>query len=276
MEGAELMAAGEERFFDSHLHLQDPCYQGQTGAVISRALSTQVCYMSCCATCPQDWHEVLALAQANRCIVPSLGVHPWFIHTVAHPTDGWFAQLSDECENNRCGIGEIGLDFTDPAADRQVQEDIFTRQLRLAQQLAVPVTIHCRKAWLRLVTILKQEHFSGPGIMHAYSGPVELVKQFEDRGLLISFCGAVTNDGNKKIRRVATAVSQDCFVLETDSPALIPYSLQNRGELAFNEPAFIPLIAHALAGIKECSLSTLTETAFRNAMRLFKPIICFQ
>ena len=169
-------------------------------------------------------------------------------------------------ENPAACVGEIGIDHALDKSTFADQETVFLRQLAIAAELWRPVTIHCVRAFGRLIELLRQAGgvFQG-GIVHSYSGPPELVKTLEGFGLSISFSGSITFPGSKRARASVKAVSPDRLCIETDSPDIKP----NGWEAALNEPASIHLVAKAAAELLGMQLKEVAELTFRNSTRIF-------
>jgi TatD DNase family protein len=272
------------QLFDAHCHLQDERLCGRLPEVLMRAERAGVRHMLCCGCHERNWDAVLALARAHPEIAPSFGIHPWYMQG---RTNGWMKTLERFLMAQPSGVGEIGLDHAViPRADEE-QEAVFIAQLRLARRLKRPVSLHCRKAWERLLKILSQEGGVGwGGLIHSYSGSVELVKPLEEMGLYISFGGAVTRPGNKRGHRALAAVSPGRLLIETDSPDLPPacQDVALRRSLtgtpavagavgAVNEPANLALVAAAVANILGRPPEWVAEQTFANARRLFAGIL---
>ena len=265
--------------FDAHCHLQDERLAGRMAEVLNRAERSGVRRMLCCGCHERNWDAVLALAQAHPEIVPSFGIHPWYMEG---RTDGWLKTLERFLSGQSSGVGEIGLDHAViPRADEE-QESVFIAQLRLARRLKRPVSLHCRKAWERLLKILHAEGGVGcGGLIHSYSGSAELVKPLEEMGLYISFGGAITHPENKRGHRALAAVSPKRLLIETDSPDLPPVGIPAvAGTPAVagaagvvNEPANLALVAAAVANILGRSPDWVAEQTFANANRLLAGIL---
>jgi TatD DNase family protein len=164
-------------------------------------------------------------------------------------------------------IGEIGLD---PAytVSLDVQEAAFRRQLRLAAALNLPLLIHCRKAFQRTLTIMKEEQVvKVGGIMHAFSGSLEMAREFIRLGFAISISGTVTWENAVRPLILARELPLEQLVLETDAPDMTPQ--RYRGQ--FNRPAFIAETAACVAavrGIPRTSLIAATSAVTRRVLRL--------
>ncbi len=223
--------------------------------------------MLCCGCNEANWNTVLDLARTHREIVPSFGIHPWHMQG---RSGNWIEVLERYLAAQPSGVGEIGLDHAVVPRVDEEQESVFLAQLRLARKLQRPLSIHCRKAWGRLLSILDREG-GGPwlGLIHSYSGSAELVKPLEEMGWYISFSGAITRPENKRARQALKAVSPGRLLIETDSPDLLPVGLAD----AANEPANLALVAACAAQILERSPEWVSDHTFANAGRLFAGIV---
>lgn len=252
-------------FFDAHCHLQDERLLATRGAVFSRAASAGVKALSCCGTCEKDWGQVRELAGAHESVRPSFGLHPWY---AAGRSEQWAdALVSRLKEMPHACVGEIGLDHALDESTFAGQELVFRKQLAIAAEYNRPVTIHCRRAFGRLVELLRLHRgaFQG-GIVHSYSGPAELVKDIENFGLSISFSGSITFLKNKRARKALLAVSPGRLCIETDSPDLKPYQCATE----LNEPANIVCVAETVASILGISKEEVAARTWNNASRIFK------
>jgi TatD DNase family protein len=171
-------------YFDTHCHLQDPAFAGRIPEVVERARAAGVTHMVCCATRETDWDRVLELAREQACILPMLGLHPWF---AAAAGPGWLERLRTRAQAFRIGIGECGLDFSKEHSDRSAQEAAFEAQVRLAIELHRPLSIHCVRAWGRLLELLRRTGIpAAGGALHAFSGSAEVAAQLQELGLYLA------------------------------------------------------------------------------------------
>jgi len=177
-----------EASFDSHCHLQDPRFAGRIAEVLARARAAGVTHMVCCATREADWDRVLELARDHAGVLPMLGLHPWF---VAEAAPGWPGRLRTLAQAPRIGIGECGLDFSPGRPGRAGQEAAFEAQVRLAIDLDRPLSIHCVRAWGRLLDLLRRTGIPAAGAaLHAFSGSAEVAAELQALGLYLSCPGA--------------------------------------------------------------------------------------
>jgi TatD DNase family protein len=250
--------------FDAHCHLQDARYADRLNDVMVRAQESGVTAMSCCGTSENDWQAVEEIAGSNGSAVPSFGLHPWYV--MQRSTD-WLDILENKLVKMPLSCcGEIGLDHTCDPATFPEQESVFLDQLRLASRLGRAVTIHCRRAYGRLLELLRLEGgvFQG-GLIHSYSGPPDLVGRIQELGLSISFSGSITFPNSKRARESARFVSSDRLCMETDSPDIKPVQCHT----AYNEPANIIYVAQALSDVTEMPFLDVAARTRDNAVRLF-------
>jgi TatD DNase family protein len=164
-------------------------------------------------------------------------------------------------------VGEIGLDFFRNHSPRDVQIDVFRRQLELARRVALPVVIHCRDAHAETLAILAEARVGEMGgIMHCFSGDVEVARRCLDLGLLISLAGPVTYRNARALPEVARFVPADRLVLETDCPFLPPEG--HRGKR--NEPAHLGLTAARVAALRGEAIERVAAATSDNARALFR------
>ncbi|MBU1170859.1 MAG: TatD family hydrolase [Proteobacteria bacterium] len=251
------------KLFDVHTHIQDDRVRDIRAAIMARAMAAGVDRIMVCGLHEQDWDQVLAMAHDHDCLVPSLGIHPWFIQG---RSVSWAEVLRKKLETHGAAVGEIGLDRMIPDRDDQDQEQVFVTQLNIARDLGRPVNIHCRSAWGRMADILKERGgLPQGGIIHSWSGSADMVRVFEGFGASISFSGSVTRPDNKKVRKAVCSVSRDRLVLETDSPDILPTGVN----AMLNEPAFVRVVLESVAFLRHESVDEVAAYTYDNAMRIF-------
>ncbi len=250
--------------FDAHCHLQDKRIIADSTDIIARAREKGVIKMMCCGTCEKDWDAVKTLS-AQEGILASFGLHPWY---VSERTDWWLDKLEALLAVlPGAGVGEIGLDHAMDKSTHGLQEEIFLYQLRLASRLNRPVSIHCRRAFERMIALLEKE--GGvvlAGVIHAYSGPKELVPVLEKLGLYISFSGSITSEGNRRGVEAIRMVSANRLLIETDSPDMLPSQIIEGP----NEPANCAFVNEKVALLLGASQEGVAKRTWDNACRLFE------
>ena len=254
---------------DAHNHLQDerlaPWQKDFAELRVKHAVVN--------GTAENDWPLVLSLARKHPWIIPSLGLHPWFVKNRGAQ---WFECLQKMVEEHRCAIGEIGLDRWIDEPDLPAQEDVFIRQLRLAAKSNLPVTIHCLKAWGRLAEILRAEPRPACGfLLHSYGGPKEMVKGLADLGGYFSISGYFANERKSRSREAFRAVPLDRLLIETDAPDMAPPESVDRYKLPgnVNHPGNIETVYDFAAELFELPREELEAKIERNFQTLFAPVL---
>lgn len=254
-------------FFDTHCHLQDPRFQDGLGPLLARALERGVTHMVCCGTREEDWGAVLELSRRHPNVLPMLGLHPWYTPDAG---PGWLERLASLAEAQRVGIGECGLDFALPDADRELQEGAFRNQLRLAHTLDRPISIHCRRAWERLAAISREEGLPRAGaVIHAFSGSKEVARELQGLGFHFGFGCSLANPANARAAQAIATVAEDRLLFETDAPDIPPRQIPGFEDCVLNEPAHIHLAVEAAARLRRADLESTATLAHGNAERIF-------
>ena len=246
---------------DTHCHLDLHPLIDRLPAVLDRAGATGVRNYVVPGVSAAAWPAIAACAREYPAILPAFGLHPM---QAAACSEQVLADLASFLPL-AVAVGEIGLDYLLPDADREQQRAAFRAQLRLAVEVGLPVLIHCRRAFRDLLDILREERVGRiGGIMHAFSGSVEVAHDCIRLGLLISVSGTVTYHNAVRPVTLARTLPLECLVLETDAPDMTPEPWRGRD----NEPAFIVETARAVATIKGVDMATVAAVTTRNALRL--------
>lgn len=212
---------------------------------------------------PEGWDDIMAFAAGDRRILAAPGIHPM---NAEQCNEGKLRQLSKLC-GEAVAIGEIGLDYTGEDVSREVQQQAFRDQLRLAIRHGLPVLIHCRRAFQDLLGILREEGAERVGgVMHAFSGSPEIARDCINMGFLISIAGTVTYGNAVRPIEVVRRIPLDHLVLETDSPDMTPEPYRGRP----NEPAFLVETAKKVAEIKGVPLEEVAAVTTSNAQSVFQ------
>jgi TatD DNase family protein len=252
------------QLFDTHAHLHFPDFAPDLEAVMARARAAGVRRMVTIGTDRETSEAAVAIAERDPDVWAAVGLHP---HDAAEGDDALFAHLERLAGSPRVvAIGEMGLDFFRNLSPRPAQETALRRQLALARALGKPALIHCREAHAETLAILAAERVQEVGgIMHCFSGDVEIARRCLDLGLLISLAGPVTYPNARALPAVATYVPADRLVVETDCPFLPPQPYRGKR----NEPAYLTITAARVADLRKESLVELGARMTENAMRLF-------
>ncbi len=279
------------RLFDAHCHLEDAALFPDLGNVLERAAAAGVEALAASFDFSNAWkkekpffqtletgcignHTTFQGLEKPPVIFPGIGIHPWFVsrdwkkdfqtlEACCIGAHSFFQGMENDAPKMPVGIGETGLDFQDRFNNRAEQEECFAAHLDLARKLDRPVTVHCVKAWGRLLEILRD--YPEPNkILHAFGGAVELIPELTGLNCWFSFCGNVTNPNAKRVRAAAAAVPAGRLLIETDAPDFPP-----AGCAAPNEPANLIHIARAIAGLRAVPLEDICRLTFDNAQKLF-------
>jgi TatD DNase family protein len=244
---------------DTHCHLDlEPLFSDLDGTV-SRAIKAGVSRYVVPGVHPAGWERMAGLSERYQGIYPAYGIHPMHATSV---NDSSMSQLGLVASHG-VAVGEIGLDPTYDVSMEQ-QEKAFRQQLRLAVSLGLPVLIHCRRAFQRTLTILQEEHAKRMGgIMHAFSGSLEMAREFIRLGFLISVSGVVTRESAVRVLRVVRELPLECLVLETDAPDLTPQRYQGEP----NQPAYLLETLQTVALLKGVAPQVVAESSRAASLR---------
>lgn len=259
-------------FFDTHCHLTAEQFDADRDAVIQRAVDAGVTRMLTLATDAASSRAVIELAERYACVYGAVGIHP---ESVREAETGDWRLLRELAQHPKViAIGEIGLDFYWDKTTADLQQKFFQAQLELAAELGLPVCIHDRDAHEKIIETLK--NFSGNqqpltnnqtrGVLHAFSGSVEMAHAAFDLGYMVSLGGPITFKNNKQAPALIRALPLDKILIETDSPYLTPHPLRGKR----NEPSHVILVAQQLAVLHELSIEQVAAQTTRSALKLFR------
>ena len=258
------------RLFDSHCHLDPDAFDGADGvdAAVERAREAGVERMLAIGSGYgfESAERALTVACRHSDVWASVGLHP---HDAALWTPERWATLIELAANPRVvAIGEMGLDFHYDNSPRDVQREVFRRQIRAAKSLDKPIIIHDRDSEGETMAILDEEDaWSGAGVVyHCFTGDEATMKQIVARGGFVSIPGIVTFKNAAAMREVAASVPLDRFFIETDSPFLTPVPFRGKR----NEPARVGLVAEKVAALRGLEAAEVAEATWANASRFFK------
>ncbi|HEY0657794.1 MAG TPA: TatD family hydrolase [Pyrinomonadaceae bacterium] len=257
-------------FVDSHCHIDGEAFDADRDEVVRRAKDAGVAAMLTVGTGnPHDGEIARAVETAEKYenVFASVGVHP---HDAKLYDDKAENHLIDLVKSSAKVIawGEIGLDFYYEHSPRDVQIEVFRRQIRTAKELNLPIIIHSRDADDETVEVLRAEcSYSGfrGGIMHCFGGTAQMAKDLMEIGFLISFAGNVTFKKAENLREAARVVPLEKLLIETDCPFLAPVPFRGKR----NEPAFVVNTANYLADFYDIEVEKLANQTTRNFMKFF-------
>ncbi len=249
---------------DVHCHLLGSHLEEQKlQATLDRARRAGVGGFVAVGTDLEDSRKVLALARATPDIRACLGIHP---HEAKTWDDGTSQALEGLLRDPAARfVGETGLDWHYDFSPRELQEEVFREQIRLAMRIQKPLMIHTREAPEATLRILQEEGARDVrGIIHCFSEDLPFARQALDLGFYLSFSGILTFKKAEAIQAVAAWAPKDRILVETDAPYLAP--VPHRGRT--NEPAFVTFVADQLARLRGISSLELAELTTRNLEEL--------
>jgi TatD DNase family protein len=257
---------------DSHCHLADETFSADLEGIVSRAREAGI-ERALVVLTGGDSREAVQADRVGRLwpeIRVAIGVHPHVAHVFADEPARAAVVVRDQLARTALAraIGEIGLDYHYDFTPRETQQEVFRVQLQLARELRHPVVIHTREADEDTITMLRSEGGGElRGVLHCFTGGVTLARAGLDLGFHVSLAGIVTFPKATDLRETARTIPLDRLLVETDSPYLAP--VPHRGQR--NEPAFLPAIVNALAGLYQVHSTEIAERTSANFHALFRP-----
>lgn len=250
--------------FDTHAHLNDEQFAADLPEVVERAREAGVTRIALVGYDFPSSLEALKIAKRYEGMYAVIGVHPHDASTLDEEILTKLKVYAKEPEV--VAIGEIGLDYYRDLSPREVQQDAFRRQIRLAGELKKPIVIHDRDAHGDTVQILREEKAGkNGGILHCFSGSWEMARQCMTLGFHISIAGPVTYQNAHKLLEIAKLVPLDRLLVETDCPYLAPHPFRGKR----NEPARVRLVAEKIAELRRIPLEQLAAATTKNALEVF-------
>ncbi|WP_298462617.1 TatD family hydrolase [uncultured Mitsuokella sp.] len=258
-------AAGRFELVDTHTHLNDAKFAEDCESVIARAREAGVTRMINMGDTLASSEQAVTLAEAHEGLYAGVGIHPEEAFEMTAREDDILAAWAAKPEV--VAIGEIGLDYyweKDPDK-RRLQQRIFIRQLDLARQLHLPVCIHDRDAHGDTLAILKREGRGIRGVLHCYSGSLEMARELLKLGWYLGVDGPLTFKNAAKLPEIVRAMPLERLLVETDAPYMAPVPMRGKR----NEPSFVRFVAAKVAELRGLSLEEVARVTTRNAENLY-------
>jgi len=251
-------------FIDTHVHLNADQYEEDLQEVIDRALEAKVERMVVIGFDRKTIERTMQLIEQYDFVYGVIGWHPVDAIDCTQQDLEWIEQLASHPKI--VGIGETGLDYYWDKSPKDVQQELFRKQIQLAQKINLPIVIHNRDATGDVVQILREENAASVGgVMHCFSGSVETARECIAMNFMISLGGPVTFKNSRLPKEVATEIALEHLMIETDAPYLAPHP--HRGKR--NEPAFVPLVAEEIARLKGLTIEEIAQATTANAKNFF-------
>lgn len=247
--------------FDTHAHYMKEDFGEDLDKILAELPSKNVGRVLAIGCDLPSSMEEIALAERYDYIYAAAGIHPE--HAASLP-DNWESELEKLLAHKMVvALGEIGLDYHYPEPPKDIQREVFVRQLEIAKRLDMPVIIHSRDASADTMEILKE--YKPRGVLHCFSGSAETARDVVKLGMYIGFTGVLTFKNSKKAWAVCEETPIDRLLLETDCPYMAP--VPHRGERS--DSSMIAFTAAKMAEIKGVSTEEMIDVARQNGERLF-------
>lgn len=252
------------QIFDTHTHLNVEQFDGRVQEELDFAKEMGVTLHNVVGFDRATIDKAVELADQHSEIYLTLGWHPTEAGTYDEEVERYL--LKSLKHPKVIALGEIGLDYYWMTADKETQARVFKRQMELAKQLDLPFVVHTRDALEDTYAVIKEAGV-GPrgGIMHSYSGSLEMAERFIELGMMISFSGVVTFKKALDVQETATALPLDKILVETDAPYLAPVPKRGRE----NRPAYTRYVVDKIAELRGVTVEEVAAATYNNAMRVF-------
>ncbi|WP_299094524.1 TatD family hydrolase [uncultured Metabacillus sp.] len=250
--------------FDTHAHLNAVQYEEDIVEVIQRAKAENVTHIVVVGFDKETITKAMELTNQYDMIYAAVGWHPVDAIDMTDEDLAWIKELTSHPKV--VAIGEMGLDYYWDKSPKDVQKEVFRKQIQLAKEVQLPIIIHNRDATEDVVKILKEEKASEVGgIMHCFTGSLEVAKQCMDMNFYLSFGGPVTFKNAKKPKEVVKEIPMERLLIETDCPYLTPHPFRGKR----NEPSYVKYVAEQIAELRGISVEEVATKTSDNAKKLF-------
>ena len=255
----------QNNYVDTHCHLNDEKFDADLNDVIERAKNAGVTRIINFGDTLESSAKVVKMSDEHEGLFAGIGIHPEEVFEMTSADDYKLVELA---KNKKVvAIGEIGLDYhwEKDNDKRSLQQRIFIRQLDIARQLNLPVCIHERDAHGDAMQILKTESQGLRGVLHCFSGSLEMAREIWKMNWFIGIDGPLTFKNSAKLPEIVKAAPLELLLIETDAPYLAPTPYRGKR----NEPAYVVEVAKKIAEFRSESVEMIAEATTRNAEILY-------
>lgn len=250
---------------DTHAHLAAEEFDADREEALARAREAGVAGIVCVGDRLDSSRASLELAQSRTGLWATAGVHPHYAREAGDDLERRLEELL--AHPLVVAVGEVGLDYHYDFSPRDVQQDVFRRQIRLARAVGKPLVIHNRESDQDLVRILEEEKAGDVGgVLHCFWGDEALARAALEMGFYLGVGGPVTFKKSDALRQTLQGVPVERLIVETDAPYLAPVPYRGKR----NEPSYVVETAKQLAALKGLDLEELARITTENARRLFR------
>lgn len=251
--------------FDTHAHYDDEAFEEDREALLASLPEKNVGYAVNVGASLEGAKASVELASRYPFIYAAVGIHP---DETGSMDEEQFQTLRELCGREKTvAVGEIGLDYYWMKAPKEVQKEWFVRQLHLAREMDLPVNIHSRDAAQDTFDLIRAEHAGCTGgVIHCYSGSVEMARDYVRMGYYLGIGGVVTFKNSRVLKEVVREIPLEHLVTETDSPYLSPAPFRGKR----NDSSHIAYVIDQIARIKELPAEETEEILFENGKKLYR------
>lgn len=247
--------------FDSHAHYNDEQFDIDRDALLASLPEAGIVGILNCGTDVESSIVSIEMAEKYPFVYAACGYHP---ESALEFNEERLSEIEKMLSHGKCvAVGEIGLEYHYDFVPKDVQKYVFEKHLELAVKYDMPVIVHDREAHADTLELLKK--YNPKGVLHCYSGSVEMAKEILKMGMYIGLGGAVTFKNAIKPVEVAQMIPLDRLLLETDCPYMAPVPMRGKR----NNSGYISYVAEKIADIKNIQVDDLLEITSENAMNLF-------
>ena len=247
--------------FDTHAHYNDKAFNEDRTNLLDSFTESGILGVINCGTDIEESKNSIALSEQYDFMYCAVGFHPEEINKA---NENYIEELRELSKHKKCvAIGEIGLDYYWVKDNKEEQKRIFTEQIILANELNLPIIVHSRDAHNDTLEILKK--YKPKGVLHCFSGSVEVMKEVLKLGMYIGLGGAVTFKNARVPLEVAENLPLDRLLLETDCPYMSPVPMRGKR----NQSTYISFVAEKIAEVKNLTKEEVLTTANNTAFKLF-------
>lgn len=250
--------------FDTHSHYNDKAFESDLDVILKEVLDAKVTKLVCIGYNLESSKKAIEIANKYDFIYATCGISP---NDIGENSESELEEIYNLAKSNKkvVAIGEIGLDYYWNKDNKEIQKNIFIKQIELANKLNLPITIHSRDAHLDTIDILTQNKCNYQGIFHCCPLNVELIRKGVELGYYISFSGVITFK-NAKPELAINEVPLDRLLIETDCPYMAPEPYRGKR----NYSSYVIEVARKLAKEKNIELEKIAQITYNNALNVYR------
>jgi len=252
--------------FDSHSHYNDEKFDIDREQIIKETLSNGVSNFIIAGYNIEGSKKAIQIAGNYEQVYATAGISPNDVEDIKNNVNKNISKIEEIAKNKKVvAIGEIGLDYYWNKDNKELQKEVFIKQIEIANKLDLPIVIHTRDAYIDTIEILKQNIVNKKGIFHCCPLNQELIKEAVKLGYYISLSGVITFKNAKNVEEILDLIPEDKLLIETDSPYLSPEPFRGTRNNSMN----VKYVAEKIAKIKNKPIEEIVELTNKNAKKIF-------